>query len=200
VPRLWHRFEAIVMASEDVADRKRLIAYVVSEDKALSPSVNDLRGFIKQRLPEYMIPAAFVVLTELPLTANGKVDRKALPAPEQLDSGLMYVAPRTPSEEIVAGIWARVLRVDRVSVHDNFFELGGHSLLATKVMTQVQEALQQDIPLRVLFEKPTVSELVEHIELELCEKQGANVPRLVRLPRDRRIAPSLAVVVAILAS
>jgi aspartate racemase len=184
--------EAIVMASEDVADQKRLIAYVVSEDKALSPSVNDLRGFIKQRLPEYMIPAAFVVLTELPLTANGKVDRKALPAPEQLDSGLMYVAPRTPSEEIVAGIWARVLRVDRVSVHDNFFELGGHSLLATKVMTQVQEALQQDIPLRVLFEKPTVSELVEHIELELCEKQGANVPRLVRLPRDRRIPLSFA--------
>ena len=184
--------EAVVIAREDVAGQKRLIAYVVSEDEALSPSVHDLRGFIKQRLPEYMIPAAFVLLTELPLTANGKVDRKALPAPEQLDSGSMYVAPRTPGEEIVAGIWARVLRVDRVSVHDNFFELGGHSLLATKVMTQVQEALQQDIPLRVLFEKPTVSELVEHIELELCEKQGARVPQLVPVPRDRRIPLSFA--------
>ncbi|HEY0604627.1 MAG TPA: condensation domain-containing protein, partial [Herpetosiphonaceae bacterium] len=122
-----------------------------------------LRAFVKERLPEYMLPAAIVVLERLPLTPNGKVDRRALPAPDYTQAAETFVAPRTPLETQIAGIWAEVLGIARVGVTDNFFALGGHSLLATQVITRIREACQIELPLRALFETPTVAGLAEQI-------------------------------------
>jgi acyl carrier protein len=112
---------------------------------------------MKGRLPEYMLPSSCMVLQSLPLTPNGKVDRKALPAPEgRPDLDQTYVAPETPLEEILAGIWAEILQIDRVGVNDSFFDLGGHSLLAVRLTLRIREAVGVDLTLRALFEEPTV--------------------------------------------
>jgi surfactin family lipopeptide synthetase C len=118
-------------------------------------------------VPEYMVPAAFVLMDKLPLTPNGKVNRQALPEHDRALSEPegTYVAPRTPIEEVLAAIWAEILRLERVGVHDNFFELGGHSLLATQVVSRLQETFQVELPLLSLFEAPTVSGLAESIEM-----------------------------------
>ncbi len=128
--------------------------------------VPELRGQIKDKLPEYMIPSEFVLLDELPLSPNGKLDRRALPAPDTARPDLAgnYVAPRTPVEEKLAAIWAEVLGLDRVGVQDNFFELGGHSLLATQLISRVRQAFSVELPLRSLFELPTVASLAERVE------------------------------------
>jgi acyl carrier protein len=157
--------ESVAVAREDNPGDRRLVAYVVSSDRP-SCTTGELRSFLKQKLPEYMIPSAFVFLDALPLTLNGKIDRGALPAPEQCRPELeeTYIAPHTPMEEMIAEIWAEVLKLDSVGVHDNFFELGGHSLLATQVVSRISKVLQADLPLRVFFEKPTVASLSDHIE------------------------------------
>jgi acyl carrier protein len=155
--------EAVVVAREDEPGQKRLVAYVVGKEGMLGRS--DLRGFLKEKLPEYMVPSAFVALEALPLTPNGKVDRLALPAPEgrpELEEG--HVAPRTPTEEVLSRIWAQVLGLDRVGVHDNFFELGGHSLLATRVVSRVREFFQIELSLQTIFEAPTVAGLSHSVE------------------------------------
>ncbi|MFB3092706.1 MAG: condensation domain-containing protein, partial [Dehalococcoidia bacterium] len=149
------------------------------------PTLSDLRGFLKEKLPEYMLPSVFVMLDALPLTLQGKVDRLALPAPDWARPELeeSFVAPRTPVEEVLAGIWADVLRLERVGIHDNFFELGGHSLLAMQVISRVRSAFQVESPLRSLFESPTVAGLAERIEMA----RGADrVPQaLPLLPASR---------------
>ena len=151
---------AVVVAREDIPGEKRLVAYIASDQRsAFSPG--EIRRFLKQKLPEYMIPAAFVFVDSLPLTPNGKINRSALPLPGPIRPELQrtFVAPRTPLEASLATIWAELLHLDRVGVHDNFFDLGGHSLLATQVMSRIRDAFQIDIPLRALFEQPTVEEL-----------------------------------------
>jgi len=162
--------EAIVIAREDQPGDKRLVAYVVLSEKS-TVAANDLRNFMKEKLPEYMVPAAFVVLDALPLTPNGKVDRKALPAPdtERLYPEDSFIAPRTPIEEMLAGIWCDVLGLKKVGIHDNFFELGGHSLLATQVMSRLRKAFQVEIPLRSLFEMPTIEGLAIRIAQSQAE-------------------------------
>jgi amino acid adenylation domain-containing protein len=152
--------ETVVMAREESPGDKRLVAYVVPRQEGAS-TISELRSFAKEKLPEYMVPSTFVFLDRLPLTPNGKVDRKALPTPDQKRPKLeeVYVAPRNPVEEIIAEIWAEVLKVGKVGIHDNFFDLGGHSLLATQVMSRVREAFQLDLPLSRLFENPTVAGL-----------------------------------------
>jgi len=179
--------ESAVVAREDVPGDKRLVAYLTPADES-GPTNSELRSYLKQQLPDYMVPAAFVLLKALPLTPNGKVDRRALPAPDEMRPELeeQYAAPRTPAEEILAASWAKVLRRERVGVHDNFFELGGHSLLATQVISRVREAFQVELPLRCLFEAPTVATLCEAIEQ--AKKNGAQLraPSIIAASRESR--------------
>ena len=152
----------VVIATEDQNDDKRLVGYVVAEEESIS--TNQLREFLRSQLPEYMVPNIFVQLDTLPLTPNGKVDRKALPAPdEEISRQQEYVAPRNSSEETTAKIFASILKVSNVGIYDNFFELGGHSLLATQVISRLREEFQIDLPLRSLFQRPTVAQLAEYI-------------------------------------
>src|SRR5262249_23787493 len=128
--------------------------------------VSSLRAFLKERLPDYMVPASYVLLDSLPLTVNGKVDRKALPEPEFNRAGRegQYLAAGTAVEEMIAEIWGDVLKQPRVGVRDNFFELGGHSLLAMQVMSRLRQAMKVEVALRKLFEEPTVEALAREVE------------------------------------
>jgi amino acid adenylation domain-containing protein len=157
--------EAIVIAREDVPGDKRLVAYVVGGQEP-APAISELRKALHEKLPEYMMPAAFVLLDKLPLTSSGKIDRRALPAPEQgtPGNGEPYVAPSTPTEQRLAAIWAEILRQDKIGIHDNFFALGGHSLLATQMVLRVRDAFQIELPLRRLFESPTIAGLAREVE------------------------------------
>jgi aspartate racemase len=152
--------EAVAIAREDVPGNKRLVAYLVAKQEP-APTMSDLRRFLKERLPEYMVPSAFVFLDTLPLTPNGKVDRRTLPAPEmaRLDSQDIYVAPRNPVELQLAEIWEKMLGVQRISIADNFFELGGHSLLAVQLLTEIEKAFNKKLPSATIFQAPTVEQL-----------------------------------------
>jgi amino acid adenylation domain-containing protein len=157
--------ETVVIAREDVPGDKRLVAYVVaSPGPALTFS--ELRSFLKDKLPDYMIPSAFVFLDLLPLTPNGKVNRRALPTPDLERSRLetKFVAPRTQVEKDLAKIWGEMLGLEPVGVHDNFFDLGGHSLLVTQVMSRIRENFEMELPLPRFFETPTIAGLTELIE------------------------------------
>ncbi len=183
--------DAVVVARADGAGEARLVGYAVPAEPGAAPSAGALRAHLSASLPEYMVPAALVVLPELPLTPNGKVDRRALPAPEPA-SGEEYAAPRTPTEEVLAGIWAQVLGVERVGRDAGFFALGGHSLLATRVVSRLREALRVEVPLRALFEAPTVAGLAGRIDALLREGAGTDAPPLVPVPRDRPLPLSFA--------
>jgi len=161
--------DAVVAVSGAGGD-ERLIGYVVPNDSA--PAVSELRRFVQDQLPNYMVPGSFMMLETLPLLPNGKVDRRALPAPDQAhpDNDRAHMAPRNPMEEKLAGIMAEVLKLECVGIHDNFFELGGHSLLGVQVMARVRKVFQVELPLRSLFEEPTVAGLC--LEIEKAEKCG----------------------------
>ncbi len=177
--------ENVVVVWEDTPGDKRLVAYIVPKISDSSLEIPQLRQFLKERLPEYMVPSAFMLMESLPLTPSGKVDRKALPVPQTSQSELevSFVLPRTPTEQIVADIWADILRREQVGINDNFFDLGGHSLLATQVISRLREAFKVDLPLRSLFENPTVKNLVEQIEGILTVQQLQAVP--LQLVEDR---------------
>jgi non-ribosomal peptide synthetase component F/acyl carrier protein len=170
--------EAVVVAREEPGGGKRLVAYVVAHDAARERNGNgdngggehgvrssELRAYLKERLPEYMVPGAYVQLERMPLSPNRKVDRKALPEPEGagVERETEYVAARTPVEELLVEIWAELLGLERVSIHDNFFELGGHSLLATQLVSKLQQTLVIEVPLRQIFETPTIAEFAAAI-------------------------------------
>jgi acyl-coenzyme A synthetase/AMP-(fatty) acid ligase/acyl carrier protein len=156
----------VVVPHGERAGEKRLVAYVVPAPGAAREDLGDrLRDHLSAHLPAYMVPAAVVLLDALPLTPNGKVDRRALPAPDWGRAARdAAVAPRTPTEQALAQIWAEVLDVAAVGVHDDFFELGGHSLLATRVASRIYQAFEVRVPLRRLFEAPTVAELAPVVE------------------------------------
>jgi amino acid adenylation domain-containing protein len=186
--------QSVVIAREDVAGDKRLVAYVVAKsDQPVSTA--ELRDWVHARLPEYMVPAAWVQMDRLPLSPNGKVDRKNLPAPEYLRPELQgeYSTPRTPEEEVVAGIWAEVLKFQQVGIHDDFFALGGHSLLATQVVSRIRQAFKIELPLRALFEAPTVAGLAERIAA-LAKKQAGikAAPPMRRVSREKPLPLSFA--------
>jgi acyl carrier protein len=157
--------EAIVSAHKDQKDDTCLVAYVVLRQHEADVE-KKLRKFLKDKLPDYMIPSVFVFLEALPLTPNGKVDRKALPEPDmsQRVSDEAFVSPQTPVEEIISSIWSEVLDIERIGIHDNFFDLGGHSLLMTQVVSRLNKTFNITIPLRSFFEAPTISGLSSLIQ------------------------------------
>ncbi|HEX8190018.1 MAG TPA: amino acid adenylation domain-containing protein, partial [Pyrinomonadaceae bacterium] len=171
--------EAVVVPSGGAGGDKRLVAYVVpAGEPAATPA--ELRDFLRLRLPDYMIPTAYVTLGQMPLTPNGKVNRRALPEPGAPEPGGDYDAPRTATEELLAGLWAELLGVERVGRHEDFFDLGGHSLLATQFVTRASQIFQTGVALRTLFESPTIAELAEKIEALARSKRGVQFPPISR--------------------
>src|SRR6185369_12067507 len=186
--------EAVVTAPprEGETDR-RLVAYVVAKPEMEAPDGTSLREYLTGRLPDYMVPAVFLPLASLPLTSTGKVDRRALPAPETVERLAAAAAPRTPAEEVLAGIWMEVLKAESVGIYDSFFELGGHSLLATQIASRIHKAFGISLPLRELFENPTVAGLAGRIEaLRRLAAGGAGVPRIERIAREGNLPLSFA--------
>jgi len=184
--------ETAVIARDFVAGDKQLVAYVVPHQQP-APAISGLRHFLKQQLPDYMVPGAFVVLEALPLTPNGKIDRRALPALEKRsEQEESKVAPRTPIEEMLASIWSNILSINSVGIRDNFFELGGHSLLATQVISRVRDTLTVELPLRSLFEAPTIAEFAERVENLLKNGQSVQALPLIPIPRSESIPLSFA--------
>ncbi|RKG99379.1 amino acid adenylation domain-containing protein, partial [Corallococcus sp. CA053C] len=177
--------EVVVLAREDVPGDPRLVAYVVPAVGQVA-DVTALRQHLQQQLPEYMVPAAFVVLPALPLSANGKVERRALPAPTaSVEAPRAYAPPRTRTEELLCGLFARLLRLERVGLHDDFFALGGHSLLATRLVARVHETFGVELPLRAFFDAPTVARLAGHLDTwQLQPHADGAVPPLLPVPRD----------------
>jgi amino acid adenylation domain-containing protein len=172
--------DAAVTAIDDGRGVKRLVAYVVPAVGATAPSATDLRAFLAGKLPEYMVPGIFMPLAELPISTNGKVDRKALPAPDlsRPDVAHEYVPPRTEAEGKLASVWADVLRVERVGVRDNFFELGGHSLVATQLLSRVRAEFGVELPLRKLFEAPVLGDFAAAVAAAERAKLGPALARL----------------------
>ncbi len=174
--------QTVVTAREDTPGNQRLVAYIVPHQQP-SPTIDQLRRFLKQQLPEYMVPTAFAILEAMPLTPNGKVDRRALPVPESNREQATFAPARTPIEEMLALIWADVLGVKLVGVLDNFFILGGHSLLATQVISRVRTTMNVELPLRSLFEAPTIAELAEYVaQWQRSAKQLSAPPRIPKAP------------------
>jgi len=161
--------DAVVTLHEDSDGDKRLCAYLALKEPN-SLAVNDLRNFLKARLPVHMLPGSWMILDSLPMMPNGKVDRRALPAPDgerpQVESN--FIAPRTPTEELLARIWGSVLKLDQVGIHDNFFELGGHSLMAARVFSELQRKLNVELNLVDIFSAPTIAELADMI----CQREA----------------------------
>jgi amino acid adenylation domain-containing protein len=173
-------------ASENRKSDKRLVAYVVSKENRVSSS--ELRSFLNDKLPDYMLPSTFVTLNVLPLTPNGKLDRRALPAPGRNRSDLseIFVTPRTMTEQVIADIWSEVFDVEPIGVHDNFFELGLHSLLAMQVISRLRDAFDVHLPLRALFENPTIASLAEWIDAACRPPKNTNPPALRSRNREKR--------------
>ncbi|HHJ52330.1 MAG TPA: amino acid adenylation domain-containing protein, partial [Caldithrix abyssi] len=180
--------QAVVMAREG-----NLAAYLVAQSDA-ELNGETLRAFCRDRLPDYMVPAAFVELDEIPLTPNGKIDYRALPEPDfaALQSEDVFTAPRTSEEELLAGIFGDVLRLDRVSVTRSFFDMGGHSLLATQLVSRIRDVFGVDIPLISVFEAPSVAQLVTVIEQERLKQKSKHLPPLEPVPRGEDIPLSFA--------
>ena len=157
--------QAVVVAREDSPRGPFLVAYILP-NRGREPAPDALHSFVREQLPEYMVPSAFVMVDQLPLTPSGKLDRLALPALDTSRPAIRtaYAVPRTPIEETLAGVWAQILGIERIGVRDNFFEIGGHSLLATRVMSRVRDAFNVDLPLRAFFENPTIAQLAKLVE------------------------------------
>ncbi|MGZ3457616.1 MAG: phosphopantetheine-binding protein, partial [Archangium sp.] len=172
--------EAVALVREDVPGDSRLVAYLVpNADQQLSAEA--LRTFLREHLPEYMVPSAFVPLEALPLTPNGKLDRNALPAPDRASAEAQegFEPPNGEIEQQIAAIFAELLNLEQVGRHDSFFELGGHSLLATQAITRIHETFGVELPLREIFETPTVANLATHVEAALAG--GVDPEELARM-------------------
>ncbi len=181
--------EAVVLARQDVPGDKQLCAYFLSSAEVSSSA---LTAHLRQYLPEYMVPAAFVSLPAWPLTPNGKLDRSALPAPDSLQNAADFVPPQGPLQELLASLWAQLLNVPRVGANDNFFQLGGHSLLAMRLVSQIRRSLSLELPIRALFEEPTLSRLASRLQLPDESEAASAIPPLRPLPRTEHLATSFA--------
>ncbi|MDF0668419.1 MAG: amino acid adenylation domain-containing protein [Nitrospira sp.] len=182
--------EAVVAIREDRPGNKRLIAYVVGRSPACDAAT--IRSFVAEALPDYMVPSVVMFLDALPMTPNGKIDRKALPVPGDDQLSPRDGAPGTATEEIMAGIWAEILGLKHIGVHENFFELGGHSLLATQVVSRVRSVFHIELPLRALFDHPTVEEFAAAVDGSVAAAEGRQLPPLVPAPRIESMPLSFA--------
>jgi amino acid adenylation domain-containing protein len=184
--------DCVVVVREDTPGNQRLVAYVVARNGAAPP--RSLRQFLASKLPAHMLPAAILVLEKLPLSNNGKIDKRALPPPEQIDSDAEegFAAPRNQVEDLLAEIWAPIIGVKRVGIHDNFFTLGGHSLSAARIVSRVREAFKTELPLRALFEHPTVAALAQVIEALIGDDPESRLLAIVPAARDRNLPMSFA--------
>jgi amino acid adenylation domain-containing protein len=173
---------AVVTVERDSSNGERIIAYIVSPTGA-ARNQDELRTFLRARIPDYMIPSAFVFLKSMPLTPNGKIDRAALATSAEASADLQraFVAPRTAVEKELSNIWTELLKLNELSVHDNFFDLGGHSLLATQVVSRMRKAFQREIPLRALFESPTIAALAERIDNDSASETARLLAELEQL-------------------
>ncbi len=183
--------ESVVIVKEDTLGHNLLVAYIVPVAER-TPNLNDLTTFLSTKLPDYMLPSAFVFLEKMPTMPNGKINRKALPEPDManLDLGMEFLAPRTPMESVLAAIWANVLNVDQISVNSNFFQIGGHSLAAAKVVNLINDIFQAEVPLRTLFESPTIAEfagaiLQDSVEQKRMESIAEMLLDLTNTPEDK---------------
>jgi acyl carrier protein len=184
--------EAVVVVREEADGERRLVGYVVEAGEgegsgARRLELSELRAGMEMRLPEYMRPQAVVILEDWPLTPNGKLDRKALPAPDFKDDRpeRIYVAPRSEMEKMVAEIWTELLGIQAIGVEDNFFNIGGHSLLATQVVSRLRQRLAVEIPLLTLFESPTIAALASAIEGSQKLQTQTETPAIT--PRKREV-------------
>jgi len=168
--------ETVVIATEDYLGDKRLVAYIIPQSDRV-PTASELRSFLKEKLPDYMVPSVFITLDVIPLTPNSKVDRRALPAPnwEQRDLEEIFVAPRTPLEEALTDIWSQVLGVKQIGIKDNFFDLGGHSLLAVRLVDEIEKAINIKIPLAAVFQLTNVEQMASFFQYE-NDLAGASKP------------------------
>jgi acyl carrier protein len=172
--------QAAIIPYDDKLGEKRLAAYLVT-NKAIK--TEDLRPYLVQHLPEYMVPSALIAVDDIPLTRNGKVDVRALPSPQQEQSKPQadFISPRSPDEEKLAGIWREVLKLDRISINDNFFELGGHSLLATQIIARIRSVFRVQLPLASFLEAPTIGELAAKMnQYPQAESEQEELARLLR--------------------
>ena len=185
--------EAAIVQWLDLPERLQLVAYVVAQEQP-APMSQELRQFLEKRLPGYMIPSTFKFLRALPLTSNGKIDRRQLPDPasEGEVESTTYAAPRTSLEEIVAGIWGHILKIEKVGIHDNFVEMGGHSLLATQIVSRLRNVLHIEVPLRKFFEKPTVADVAQYIEKARQQEQESSTPPMASVARGEALPLSFA--------
>jgi acyl carrier protein len=175
--------QAAVEVRDDAPGGRGLVAYLVSTGEA-EPDTGELRGYLRQVLPEYMVPACYVLLDALPLTPSGKVDRRALPPPEGGLGAQRYVAPESDIEWALAGLWTELLGVAQVGREDSFFDLGGHSLLATQVIARICELWQVELPLRTLFEHPTLADLAAQIVAAQDQSPAARLPQITPVARS----------------
>ncbi len=186
--------ESVIAARvRDSLGEKELVGYLVPRESSVRP-VAELRSFLGEKLPDYMIPSLFVFLNALPLTLNGKIDRNALPPPDDsrptFDQG--FVEPRTEIEELIGQIWREILKLDKIGVYDNFFELGGHSLLATRMVARLRKNFSIDLPLRRIFEMPTVAGLARTVETALRTDQEIERTAILPVSREKPVLPSIA--------
>jgi amino acid adenylation domain-containing protein len=175
--------ESVVIAQEEMLGEKRLIAYLVAESDSM-PTTQELRSFLKSKLPDFMVPTVFVLLDELPLTANGKIDRRALPAPEQGLARLEgeYEEPRNDTETALVEVWKQVLRVEQIGIRDDFFEVGGYSLLVTQVISRIRDIYRIEVPLFRFFQDPTIAGLAEAV-LEIRAESDEEIKAIERIER-----------------
>ncbi|APR77526.1 Malonyl CoA-acyl carrier protein transacylase [Minicystis rosea] len=186
--------EAVVLFHDDASSDKHLGAYVVLHEPE-SVTTGEVRAFLEQRLPEHMIPSSWSILPALPLTNNGKVDRRALAAvvPERVEEEEeSFVAPRNPIEEVLSGIWGDVFGKDRIGVHERFADLGGHSLIAIQIVARTRDTFRIELPIRAVFEAPTIGSLAERVAAAMNDAEGTPAPPIERVPRDAAMVLSFA--------
>ncbi|BCL83201.1 non-ribosomal peptide synthetase [Ktedonobacteria bacterium brp13] len=186
--------EAVVLVREDIVGDKRLVAYVIARTSTEALVESELRRYLQEKLPVYMVPMYFVPLASLPLTSNGKVDQRSLPVPErsEVEAGEQTVAARTPVEEIILTIYRDILGVEQIDIHESFFDLGGHSLLATQVISRIRKLMHVEVPLRSLFEMPSVTGLAQHVEQHLRHDLVRALPSIVPVSREQDFSLSFA--------